>query len=119
MARKAILKETIKKNTVTEMKKIGVYKTAYDPLIDIYCEIREQYEKLTQEFKDGNYNYSIETSQGGEKKSPLVGTLESLRKDILLYSDRLCLNPKANQIDDKGKGKKKISKLSQALSELS
>lgn len=29
------------------------------------------------------------------KKSPVVATLESLRKDILAYSDRLCLNPKS------------------------
>ena len=34
-------------------------------------------------------------NQGGAKKAPIVATLESLRKDILAYSDRLCLNPKS------------------------
>ncbi|MNC81991.1 hypothetical protein D3C75_1353250 [compost metagenome] len=39
--------------------------------------------------------YQVKTADGGAKKAPIVATLESLRKDILAYSDRLCLNPKA------------------------
>lgn len=107
MAGKAITKDTIKKNTVKDMRKLGVYKAEYDPIIEIYSEMREQYERLTKEFKMGGYEYSIETMQGGSKKSPLVATLESLRKDILQYSDRLCLNPKANLDKQKEKEQKK------------
>lgn len=118
MAGKAITKETIKKNTVSDMKKLGVYKAEYDAIIDIYAELREQYERLTKEFKDGGYEYSCDTIQGGEKKSPLVATLESLRKDILQYSDRLCLNPKANQQEGKRPVQKKQSALAQALSSI-
>jgi phage terminase small subunit len=58
--------------------------------------MREQYEKLTKVFKDSGYkDYSSYTGAGGDKKSPLISTLESLRKDIGTYSDKLGLNPKA------------------------
>lgn len=77
------------------MEKLGTYKPSYNPVIDIYCELREQYERITIEFKESNYSYEISTAQGGAKKAPIVATLETLRKDILAYSDRLCLNPKS------------------------
>lgn len=118
MAGKAICKDTIKKNTISDMKKLGVYKPEYDAIITIYAELREQYERLTKEFKDGNYDYSVETIQGGEKKSPLVATLECLRKDILQYSDRLCLNPKSNQPEGKKPNQQKKSALAEALSSI-
>ena len=116
MAGKAILKETIKKKTIADMKSLGVFKAEYEPIITIYCELREQYEKLTKEFVASGYAYSVDTGSGGEKKSPIVATLESLRKDILQYSDRLCLNPKANQ--EKEKDQPKESALGRALREL-
>lgn len=118
MAGKAILKETIRKNTITDMKKLGVFKNEYLPLIDIYSEMREQYERLTKKFKETEYEYSTGTMQGGEKKSPLVATLEILRKDIVLYSDRLCLSPKAMQGDKGLRNKQKTSTLEAALKKI-
>lgn len=117
MPGKAIRKETIKKNTVNDMKKLGVYKAEYDPIIDIYCEMREQYELYTKQLKDKEYKCDEFTAAGGTKKSALVSTIEILRKDILQFSDRLYLNPKAMQ-DDKNKNKNKKSKLGEALSSL-
>lgn len=115
MAGKATKRETIKKNTIADMKKLGTYKPEYEPVIDIYCEMREQYEFYTKQLKDKEYKCDEFTAAGGTKKSALVGTIETLRKDILQYSDRLCLNPKA--LDDKSTGKKKPeSKLAKALS---
>ncbi|MEG0944385.1 MAG: P27 family phage terminase small subunit [Angelakisella sp.] len=117
MAGKAVRKETIKKNTVTAMKKLGTYKAEYEPVIDIYCEMREQYELYTKRLKDDDYKCSEYTATGGTKKSGLTGTIESLRKDILAYSDRLQLNPKA--LDEKTTQKKgKTSALAKALSNL-
>ena len=76
--------------------------------------MREQYYRLLAEYQDGKtYRYATPTADGGEKKSPLSLTIESLRKDILLYSDRLMLNPKAR--DEKGKKKGQKSKLAEAL----
>ena len=58
-----------------------------------------QYKAYAKMHADEQFNTSEITvnSKGvvNEKKSPLVQTLETLRKDILSYSDRLCLNPKA------------------------
>lgn len=109
-------KAAIKKKTIENMKTLGVYKPEYDPVIEVYSELREQYEKLTKKFKDDGYKYYESTAQGGTKKSSIVATLENLRKDILAYSDRLCLNPKALETVTPDQPKK--SKLAQALSSL-
>lgn len=111
-------KQGIKNRTIDDMKALGVYKPEYDPIIDIYAELVDQYNKITKEFKDGGYQYEVETDQGGRKKAPIVATLETLRKDILAYSDRLCLNPKSLETVTVETGKKK-SALASALSELS
>ena len=115
MAAPATNKATIKKQTVAEMKKLGVYRPEYDRIVDIYAGLWEQYHRLMKENDTGGgYNYAISTSDGGEKKSPLVNTLEAVRRDILAYSDRLCLNPKAER-DSKAPAKPKRSKLEEAL----
>jgi phage terminase small subunit len=118
MPGKAVRKESIKKNTISDMKKLGVYKPEYEPVIDIYCEMREQYELYTKQLKDKEFKCDEWTAAGGTKKSALVSTIETLRKDILLFSDRLCLNPKAFVKDSPTQGKKKESKLGAALSSI-
>lgn len=115
MARRAS-KETVKRATIADMKKLGVYKPQYNRLIDIYAELIEQYGEILEEFERSGYQYQVETDQGGKKKAPIVATLETLRKDILAYSDRLCLNPKSLETVTIEKGKQ--SKLAQVLSEL-
>ncbi len=98
------------------MKDLGVHKKQYNRLIDVYSELVFQYLKLNLEFEEGGYQYESFTAAGGAKKSAIVATLENLRKDILAYSDRLCLNPKAMQ--PSGDGKQKKSKLAGVLSKL-
>lgn len=97
MGRPAKTKDTIKKNTISDMKSLGVYKKEYDPLINVYSDLMSQYIRATEEFEASGFEYETETAAGGSKKSAIVGTLENLRKDLLTYSDRLCLNPKAIQ----------------------
>ncbi|WHX35276.1 P27 family phage terminase small subunit [Paenibacillus polymyxa] len=114
---KSPTKETIKRATVADMKALGIHKPQYNRIIDIYAELVFQYNTLTKEFEDGGYKYEVSTDQGGAKKSPILASLETLRKDILAYSDRLCLNPKSLEtvtVETKGK-----SALAAALSELS
>lgn len=113
---KAKDKESIKRATIKDMKALGIYKKQYDRLIEIYAELVEQYNILVEEFESGGYRYEVNTDQGGSKKAPIVATLENLRKDILAYSDRLCLNPKALETVTVEKGKK--SALAAALSSL-
>jgi phage terminase small subunit len=109
-------KETIKRRTIADMKTLGTYKNQYNRLIDIYSELVFQYLTLTQEFEENGYPYQVTTDQGGVKKSPIVATLENLRKDILAYSDRLCLNPKA--LENVTAEKESKSKLASVLSKL-
>lgn len=115
MGRPAITKDTIKANTISAMKRMGTFRPEYTPIIDLYAGMREQYERLSREYENGrSFNYSTPTADGGEKKSPLSLTIEALRKDILQYSDRLMLNPKAHS-DAAGKTQKKKSKLAEVL----
>jgi phage terminase small subunit len=109
-------KETVKRATITDMKKLGTYKPEYNRLISIYAELVEQYGILTEKFVAGDYKVEVVTMQGGAKKAPIVATLEALRKDILAYSDRLCLNPKSLETVTAEVNHK--SKLAEALSSL-
>lgn len=93
--RKQIPKQdSIKRYTITAMKELGTHKVQYNRIIDIYAGLVHQYLIALRDFEEGGYKYEVETGTGGTKKSPIVATLENLRKDILAYSDRLCLNPK-------------------------
>lgn len=113
MARTAKSKETIKKNTIDDMIKLRTYKPEYNPVIEVYSEMWEQYYIYTKQLEDANYKCDEITGAGGTKKSALVATIETLRKDILAYSDRLQLNPKS--LAEKGGEEKKESKLAKAL----
>ena len=115
MARSPI-KETVKRATIADMKKLGIYKPEYNRLIGIYSGIVEEFEIINKRYVEGNYKFQESTAAGDYKKSPIVATLEALRKDILTYSDRLGLNPKALETITIEKSKK--SKLAQVLSEL-
>ncbi|MOA45733.1 hypothetical protein D3C78_1681630 [compost metagenome] len=73
-----------------------------------------QHNTLTERFVKSGMRYQVKTADGGAKKAPIVATLESLRKDILAYSDRLCLSPKSLETVTTNNGKKK-SALAEAL----
>lgn len=115
MSAPATTKATIRKQTISEMKKLGVYRPEYDRIISIYAGLWEQYYRLMDEYgQNGRYAYAVSTADGGAKKSPLVATLEALRRDILACSDRLMLNPKAER-EQKAPPPGKLSKLERAL----
>jgi len=108
--------ETVKRATIRDMKKLGIHKPEYNRLIDVYAGLVHQYLAAVDKFKKGGCQYETETAAGNPKKSGIVSTMENLRKDILAYSDRLCLNPKALEtitVESAGK-----SKLASVLSKL-
>ena len=107
---------SIKEKVVADMKGLGTYKPEYDALITIYSDLLAQYEQANQKFIASGYQYETETAAGGTKKSAIVATLENLRKDIIAYSDRLCLNPKSVETVTTEQTTK--SKLSSVLSAL-
>lgn len=91
---------------------MGTYCPEYDRLIDLYAGMWEQYFRLMNEYQAGkSYAYKSTTADGGDKKSALSVTIETLRRDILQCSDRLMLNPKARAEPMKKKGKSKLSEV--------
>lgn len=94
---------TIKTRIVKSMKDIGTYSKHYDDIIEIYSGLLYDYKNARDEFlaNGSQITEEHETGRGTivERKTPLVQTMENLRKDIITYSDRLGLNPKAVGIE--------------------
>lgn len=109
-------KETIKRRTIADMKKLGTHKPEFNRLIDIYAGLIHQYLRALADFEKSGCEYEVPTGTGSTKKSGIVSTMENLRKDILQYSDRLCLNPKSLETVTAETGTK--SKLASVLSKL-
>lgn len=96
-------KQKIKNTVVKNMKNIGTYKEEYNQLIDIYSGMLYQYQIFEKEFEESGYKiveeYTNKAGATNDRKVPLLTAMESLRKDIINYSDRLKLNPKVMDIE--------------------
>ena len=94
-----ITKKTIEKATEKKMKSLGTYRKEYVDLISIYAGLLFQYTKYEKEHAERDYEVAeIYVNKAGAenyRKIPLVNVMETLRRDILTYSDRLMLNPKS------------------------
>jgi P27 family predicted phage terminase small subunit len=104
--------------TVENLQSLGIYKPEFEMTIKIYCGLVDQYTQLEKEFKKSKFKVVEKTGYSDNtKKSPIVATLESLRKDILQYSNALGLTPSGlRKIKDSVKDdSKKQSKLEMAL----
>ena len=90
-------KKQLKSAIVRNMKGVGSYKKEYDQIIDIYAGMMHEYLLFESEFEESEYKITEEyTNKAGatnQRKVPLLTAMESLRKDIITYSDRLKLNP--------------------------
>ena len=104
-------KTKIIKRTKKYMQELGTYKEQFAQAIDVYADMVYQYNVLSNEFASQGYKCSIDTERGGEKKNPILVTLENLRKDIGTYSDRLMLTAKSYS-DDLKKPKEEKSAFS-------
>lgn len=102
------------------MEELGIYKKEYNEIIKIYSGLLRQYISFEKQFENSGYKIEEEyTNKAGAtnmRKVPLYTAMESLRKDIATYSDRLGLNPKS--LESISAEKKSSSKLDQVLSEL-
>lgn len=77
------------------MGALGVYRQEFDTTISIYCDLLRQYRIYTKKLKDSDFDGYESSGQAGSKKSPLMTTIEALRKDILQYQTALGLTPSA------------------------
>ena len=114
-----IKKKYIRK-IIKNMKQLGVHKPEFENMISVYADILFQYDYFLERFVQGGCQITEEhTNKAGatnEKKTSLYTALESLRKDIASYSDKLGLNPKA--FDKLDITEEKESTLEQALKKL-
>lgn len=98
MQEKMKTKKQYRNMIIREMKSLGIYKKEYNELIDIYAGMLHQYQYFVKQFEASGYQVTEEyTNKAGatnQRKVPLLTAMESLRKDIISYSDRLCLNPR-------------------------
>lgn len=94
MGRNIPQRQTIKDRTIRYMKELGTYKRQYNQVIEVFADMLYQYNHLSREFERSGYQVLVETEKSGGKKSPILASLENLRKDIGVYSDRLMLNAK-------------------------
>ncbi len=81
------------KNVKERMEKLGVYKEEFAPTVARYVALNKEYYKLYKQYATDGYRCTVEAT-GGEKKAPIVTTLESLRKDLLQMEESLGLTPR-------------------------
>lgn len=87
-------RQSIIDRTIKYMKSLGTYKVEYKQIIEIYADMLYQYNILSRKFEESDFETTVATERSGGKKSPILATMENLRKDIGVYSDRLMLNAK-------------------------
>ena len=113
-------KRAVENEVKRKMKELGTYKKEYDQLIKIFAGMLHQYQVFEEQFEESGYKIEEEyTNKAGAtnmRKVPLYTAMESLRKDIAAYSDRLCLNPKS--LENVTAEKESKSKLASVLSKL-
>lgn len=84
----AVSKASVKK----KMQALNVYKPEFDTTIERYVKLSKEFQKLYTEYEDSGFQFEIETEKG-TKKAPIVGILETLRRDILAIENSLGLTP--------------------------
>ena len=88
------MKLTKKEQRIAErMKELGVYKPQFDETIRRYRKLTDEFEAIYAQYKKRGYPFVVDGPQG-VKKSPVVITLESLRRDLLALEDALGLTPR-------------------------
>ncbi|WP_339012630.1 P27 family phage terminase small subunit [Lactococcus garvieae] len=108
--------KSIYDDTISKMKKIGTYNTAFNRLVRIYAGMVKQYYDAVQMWEKEGSPILIPSASDSMKKHPALDQIEKLRKDILSYSNQLMLNPKS-QKDSEAKTKEGESAFSRFLSQ--
>lgn len=99
------------------MKALGVWKPEYQITVGICAGLMDQYDMILKTWIDSGMD-PVEQTENGTKKSGVVTTLESLRKDILAYQKELGLTPMSIKRLDQQAQLPKSSVLADALRNL-
>ena len=121
-SRKARKKEWAEAIT-QDCKGLGVYKTAFDPAIEMLADVMVQREDIWKEFEDsGGKSMLPYTNKGGAEnfvKNPILVMWNELTKTALAYRRELGLTPAGlRKLDEKAMKSKKRSPLAEALRDL-
>lgn len=112
----------IYRDTIKNMEAIGIYRPEFNATIRTYSEMRQQYNKLSNEFYEGGCiiteMYTNNAGYENVRKTALYLALESLRKDIVNHENILGLTPTGLKKIKSDNPNKKVSRLGKALSEL-
>jgi len=82
-----------KAKVVEAMTRLGIYKSQFDESIERYVALQKEYKKIYKQYIQDGYKCTVDTTTG-VKKSPVVTTLESLRRDLLQLEESLGLTPR-------------------------
>lgn len=82
-----------KRKIISSLENLGTYKKEFDESIDRYVALQKEYKQIYKQYVADGYQCTVETS-AGVKKSPIVTTLESLRRDLLQLEESLGLTPR-------------------------
>ena len=85
----AVTQKTVKER----MERLGVYREEFQPTIERYVALQTEYRKLYKQYKADEYQCAV-PGANSEKKSPVVTTLEALRRDLLQMEESLGLTPR-------------------------
>jgi len=105
------------RDAVQRMRALEVYKKEFEPAINRYADMREQYEILTRRWKRERHRAHVLTREGEpSKRNPVVVALESLRKDLTGLEAMLGLTPQGlMKVNENAFAKEKKSRLAEAL----
>ena len=106
-----------------DCKGLGVYKTAFNPAIEMLADVMVQREDVWKEFEDsGGKTMLPYTNKGGSEnfvKNPILVMWNELTKTALAYRRELGLTPAGlRKLDEKAMKSKKRSPLAEALRDL-
>ncbi|MBS4750331.1 P27 family phage terminase small subunit [Carnobacteriaceae bacterium zg-ZUI78] len=89
----------VRAETIKHMKSLGTYRKEFEPIINMYSHMMFQYLLYEKQHAEMDYKvtdlYVNKAGAENERKIPILTAMETLRKDILSYSDKLMLNPKS------------------------
>lgn len=96
---KPVTKKSIAKKVKKVMTDLGTYRKEFEQIIEVYSGMLFQYQEYERQHAEAGYpvteTYVNNAGAENERKVPIISVMETLRKDILSYSNQLMLNPKA------------------------
>lgn len=114
---------TYEKRIIKKMKSVGTYKPEFENVISNLAQIFEDMDEARKQFVSSGGKFLVEhTNKNGSTnfvKNPSYMIIESLQKNVLIYSRELGLTPEGlKKINSDGLSTQKMSKLDEALFQL-